>query len=323
VTAQASADHAGSSPRVAVVVLTFESAGVIEQCLQALRAAEPPSTDIVVVDNASSDDTIDLVRRLDPGVAVVRAGRNLGWAGGNALGIRWALERGARYVVLLNPDVVVSPGWVAAAVAALEANPGVGLMDFELANAREGAAVEDLLPQHRDAPHTVREVEGASGAALVVRASALPIIGLPDPAYFLYCEDVDWSWRARAAGVGVGRLDLKLWHASEGSSGDRDRQRLLRSWLSFRNSLRLYLKHRPEQAAGWIKSMFIYACSAEPPAEEIMNRSRPYGRVRNGLLVLGAIGWNALHLPATLRTRRRERRWSARGWPGLTSDAAG
>jgi GT2 family glycosyltransferase len=162
----------------------------------------------------------------------------------------------------------------------------------------------------------VSAVDGASGAALVVRASALPVIGLPDPDYFLYCEDVDWSWRARAEGMEVGRLDVPLWHASEGSSGDRESRRLLRSWLSFRNSLRLYLKHRPRQAAGWIKSMFIYACSSKPPDEDIMNRFRPFGPVRNALLVIAAIAWNALHLPATLRTRRRERRWSAaRAWP--------
>ena len=305
----------GVEKRVAVVVLSYDSADVIDGCIAQLAATDYAPLDVVVVDNASTDDTVARVRAGHPAVAVIDAPANLGWAGGNALGIRWALERGADYLVLLNPDVLVPPGWLRPAVAALEARPGVALMDFELASGREGARSAAVTGSAVPAQPTVRAVEGASGAALVVRASALPVIGLPDPDYFLYCEDVDWSWRTAAAGLEVARLGVPLWHASEGSSGDRDARRLLRSWLSFRNSLRLYLKHRPAQAAGWIKSMFIYACSSKPPDEDIMNRFRPFGPVRNALLVLGAIGWNALHLPATLLTRRRERRWSARGWP--------
>jgi GT2 family glycosyltransferase len=298
-----------------VVVLTYESADVIGGCLRQLARGGYAPLDVVVVDNASADDTVARVRRDHPGVAVVSAPGNLGWSGGNALGIRWALERGADYIVLLNPDVLVTPGWLDAAVAAMESRPALALMDFELASGREGAAAEAVTSSAVRPGATVLPVDGASGAALVVRASALPVIGLPDPRYFLYCEDVDWSWRARAEGMEVGRLGVLLWHASEGSSGDRESRRLLRSWLSFRNSLRLYLKHRPRQAAGWIKSMFIYACSSKPPDEDIMNRFRPFGPVRNALLVVAAIGWNALHLPATLLTRRRERRWSERGWP--------
>jgi GT2 family glycosyltransferase len=211
--------------------------------------------------------------------------------------------------------VLVPPGWLASAVAAMEARPALALMDFELRSGREGALPAEVTAAAPASSGRVQPVEGASGAALVVRASALPVIGLPDPDYFLYCEDVDWSWRTLAAGLEVGRLDVPLWHASEGSSGDRDSRRLLRSWLSLRNSLRLYIKHRPRQALGWIKSMFIYACSPTPPAEDIMNRFRPFGPVRNALLVLAAVGWNVLHLPATLLARRRERRWTAQGWP--------
>ena len=87
------------------------------------------------------------------------------------------------------------------------------------------------------------------------------------------------------------------------------------SWLSFRNSLRLYLKHRPRQALGWIRSLFIYACSSEPPEEDILNRFRPFGPLRNALLVVGAVCWNALYLPETVRARQREREWTERGWP--------
>ena len=290
---------------------------MVSGCLDHLAATAWAPLDVVVVDNASHDDTLARVAARHPDVHVMRAPGNLGWAAGNSLGVTHALARGATYVVLLNPDVLVPPGWLAAAVAAMEARPKLALMDFELLSGREGALpVEAAAAAGRAVAPEVRPTEGASGAALVIRAAALPVIGLPDPDYFLYCEDIDWSWRALDAGLEVGHLDLPLWHASEGSSGpDSARRRLLRSWLSFRNSLRLYIKHRPRQALGWIKSMFIYACSPNPPDEDIMNRFRPFGPVRNGLMVVGAIGWNLLHLPATLAVRRRERALTRRGWP--------
>ena len=72
-------------------------------------------------------------------------------------------------------------------------------MAFEPASGREGADPGAVVRGAPDGAPAVRRVEGASGAALVVRAAALPEIGLPDPDYFLYCEDVDWSWRAQAA----------------------------------------------------------------------------------------------------------------------------
>jgi GT2 family glycosyltransferase len=216
--------------------------------------------------------------------------------------------------VLLNPDVIVPPGWLDAAVRALEGRPRLALMDFELKSGREGAQPDDVMGAHAG-EHTVRPVDGASGAALVVRAAALREIGLPDPDYFLYCEDIDWSWRTLAAGWEVGRIDLPLWHASEGSSPASPDLRLLRSWLSFRNTLRMYLKLRPRRALGWIRSLFIYACSPDPPDEDILNRFRPFGPVRNALIVVGAVAWNVVHLPETVRVRQREREWTARGWP--------
>ena len=302
-------------PRVSVVVLTYHSADVVGPCLRALATTTYRSLHLIVVDNASGDDTVEQVRREHPEIDAIQAPANLGWAGGNALGIRRALEHGADYVVLLNPDVLVQPRWLDVAVRALEARPQIALMDFELLSGREGARPADVAERKAADESTIRVVDGASGAALVVRAAALPVIGLPDPDYFLYCEDVEWSWRARAAGQEVGRLGLSLWHASEGSSPESRRLRLRRSWLSFRNSLRMYIKHRPRRALGWVRSLFIYACSRDPPEEDILNRFRPFGPVRNALMVVGAVLWNLVHLPQTLATRRRERRWTERGWP--------
>jgi N-acetylglucosaminyl-diphospho-decaprenol L-rhamnosyltransferase len=305
-----------------VVILTYRSGAVIGACLRAVAATTHRPLAVIVVDNASGDDTLARVRAEHPTVETIAAPANLGWAAGNAIGVRRALEGGAEYVVLLNPDVLVPPGWLEAALRAMAARPRLALMDFELRSGREGADPAEVLrkgapPERRgELPEAVvHPVEGASGAALVVRAAALPEIGLPDPAYFLYCEDLDWSWRTLDAGWEVGRLAYPLWHASEGSSPESPELRLRRSWLSIRNSLRLYLKLRPRRALGWIRSLFIYGCSPTPPREDILMRLRPFGPVRNAAIVLGAVAWNLLHLPETVRARRREQEWTARGWP--------
>jgi N-acetylglucosaminyl-diphospho-decaprenol L-rhamnosyltransferase len=303
-----------AAPRVAVVILTYRSGRVIGACLRALAATRYRPMRAMVVDNASGDDTLERIRREHPDVDTIAAPANLGWAAGNAIGVRDALARGVDYVVLLNPDVLVPPGWLDAAVRAMEARPRLALMDFELRSGREGARPDEVMRAPAAEP-AVRPVEGASGAALVVRAAALREIGLPDPDYFLYCEDIDWSWRTLAAGWEVGRIDVPLWHASEGSSPAAPDLRLTRSWLSFRNTLRMYLKLRPRRALGWIRSLFIYACSPDPPEEDILNRFRPFGPVRNAMMVMGAVAWNVVHLPETVRVRQRERDWTARGWP--------
>lgn len=304
-----------------MVILTYRSGGVIGPCLRAVAATTHRPLAVIVVDNASGDDTLARVRAEHPAVETIAAPANLGWAAGNALGVRRALEGGADYVVLLNPDVLVPPAWLDAALRAMAMRPRLALMDFELRSGREGADPAEVMRAASSAGGSahahaaVHPVEGASGAALVVRAAALPEIGLPDPAYFLYCEDLDWSWRTLDAGWEVGRLAYPLWHASEGSSPESPELRLRRSWLSIRNSLRLYVKLRPRRALGWIRSLFIYGCSATPPREDILMRLRPFGPVRNAAIVLGAVAWNLLHLPETVRARQREKEWTARGWP--------
>ena len=90
----------------------------------------------------------------------------------------------------------------------------------------------------------------AIGAALVVRASALRRIGPIDERYFLYFEDVDWSLRALRAGFRVVRLNRSLGHTPELSSSDR--RKLLRAWLSIRNSVLMHLKHKRRELPSWL-----------------------------------------------------------------------
>lgn len=204
-------------PRVSVVVLTFDAARFVEGCFSSLRRLERDGLEVEVlaVDNASSDATPRLIRERYPEVAVLESASNLGFAGGNDVGIRLALEHGADYVYLLNPDTEVEPGFLREAVAVAERRPDAGAVQSLLLLASEPGLVNSAgneihflgfgyCGSYRRPVQTVlpdpREIAFASGASTLYRASALREVGLLDEALFLYHEDLDLGWRLRLAG---------------------------------------------------------------------------------------------------------------------------
>ena len=117
-----------AAPRLAVVVLAWNARAEIPGCFESLRTEVRPGDAVLVVDNGSSDGTVDAVRRAHPWAEVLENGANLGYAAGNNAGIRRALERGFPWVWVLNPDTVVQPGAVEALLAAAAADPSAGAL---------------------------------------------------------------------------------------------------------------------------------------------------------------------------------------------------
>ncbi|HEY1015402.1 MAG TPA: glycosyltransferase family 2 protein, partial [Herpetosiphonaceae bacterium] len=121
----------GSWPRVTVIILNYNGWRFMPGCLAALAATDYPAEalDILVVDNASHDGSVEHLRRDFPGVRLLALGGNTGFAGGNNAGIR---ASDAPYVVMLNNDTAVEPGWLKPLVAAAEADPTVGACGSKL-----------------------------------------------------------------------------------------------------------------------------------------------------------------------------------------------
>ena len=107
------------TPSVAAVVLNYNGKDVTLEALKSLTAMDYPAYHLVVVDNGSTDGSYEAIAERYPQVAQVRTEENLGPAGGANLGIRWALDRGHDYVMLLNNDIEVEPPWLGALVEAL------------------------------------------------------------------------------------------------------------------------------------------------------------------------------------------------------------
>jgi hypothetical protein len=173
----------------------------------------------VVVDNASTDSTLQIVRREYPLVTIVAQDVNLGFAGGCNSGIRVALDHGARYIFLLNPDASVARNAIGLMEAALDDDQSIGIVspivrDRETRAIRYAGAKFDVrtlefdiigFGEEDETQYISRKRTGRpSGAAMMVRASAIDAVGMMDPSYFLYWEECEWTARFLKCGLGIG-----------------------------------------------------------------------------------------------------------------------
>lgn len=191
----------------------------------------------ICVDNGSADGSADRVAERFPAVELIRTGENLGFSGGNNVGIRRALERGAEWVLLLNNDAVADPGMPAALERAAEARPDAGVLACKVYFAEPRDALmyaggrvnlrlgywgrQDGFGERDDGRFdTVRDVDRATGAAMAVSRPALERAGLLDEALFAYAEDAEWCIRIRKAGYAVVFVpDARVWHVGSASTG--------------------------------------------------------------------------------------------------------
>ena len=206
-----------TSPAVAVVLTTFDGARYLDALLASLEAQRYPRDRwrLIVVDNGPEPGVVEWLARRVPAARLLVPGENLGYAGGNALGMREALAGGADYVVIVTQDTQAEPVFLDALVAVAEAHPEAGAVQPKLL--RRDAAGETVLHSRGnelhylgvgfvggdgepDRPLEVQPIAYASGAGVLYRASALHQVGTLDPALFMYHEDSDLGWRLRLAG---------------------------------------------------------------------------------------------------------------------------
>jgi GT2 family glycosyltransferase len=189
--------------KVHAVIVTYNGAAWIAGALRSLRESSQACT-AIVVDNASGDDTVAIVRRDFPEALLIEAGANLGFGRGNNLGIERALRAGAEAVLLLNQDAYVAPDAVARLVAFLQAEPGFDIVsplhcspDLDRVDPNTQSA---YLQRHASAylsdaclgrvqPHYA--IRGINAAAWMLRAEVFRRVGGFDPLFFMYGEDDD------------------------------------------------------------------------------------------------------------------------------------
>lgn len=261
------------TPKVAVIIVTYDSRQEIGACLDALAPDFEGAATVTVVDNQSTDGTAGFVRQRWPLVRVIEAGGNLGFSRANNIGI--AATR-SEYVLLLNPDTIATPEAIARLVSALDSQPDAAIAGPRLLDEHRQPELSfgppispwgELTQKLRMAlyarrvPMAVRYVERRSreagdrawvtGACLLIRRADLEAAGLLDERYFMYTEDVDLCTAVRARGRRVIFVpEAEVIHL-RGRSAARnpDTERLRR-----RSQLAYYEKHLPR----WAGALRLY-----------------------------------------------------------------
>lgn len=239
---------AGSSARVGAVVVNYNSGGALASCVASLR--QGGISDIVVVDNGSTDNSIAVLQGGDLPTRLVRSPHNGGYGAGANLGARHDRRE---LLFICNPDLVIEPDTIDLLAGALDAHPGAavaGPMLMELdgsvyPSGRSFPTLGEALGHGfiglfwRDNPwtrryrllgddqHRPRDADWVSGASFLVRRDAFQAVGGFDEAYFMYVEDVDLCWRLHRAGWGVRYEPAARVTHEQGRSTSRSPYRML------------------------------------------------------------------------------------------------
>lgn len=205
---------------VSIVIVNWNTRDLLRACLRSVfNHVAPLEFEVFVVDNASTDGSVDMVRFEFPAVTLLQNGDNVGFARANNRALRKA---GGRYLVLLNSDAEVLPGTVASCLGFMENAPDVAVTGVELRNP-DGSiqvgyfklavswsqVIETLLhpkayyawwSENYQRNPAAREVDWVSGSFMVVRSEAVEKVGLLDERFFIFGEETEWCTRFRKAG---------------------------------------------------------------------------------------------------------------------------
>ena len=250
-----------SSPQVSVVILNWNGRPFLEPCLRSLQAQTFADWEAILVDNGSTDGSVEMLRERFDWVRLIVNPRNLGFAAANNQAIRAST---APYIATLNNDTRPEPDWLASLVKTMASHPDVGACASKMLFADRlgminsaGIAIDragiawDRLGGEADRPGEVelQEVFGACAGAALYRRAMLDEVGLFDEDFFAYMEDVDLAWRARSAGwraLYVPAARVVHHHSGTSIEGSAFKSRLLG-----RNKLWLLTKNYPWPQLLW------------------------------------------------------------------------
>lgn len=274
-----------------IVIVNWNTRDLLKRCLETVFASQGDlSLRIVVVDNASTDGSPEMVRQCFPQVDVIASPKNGGFSYGNNLGLRLLGYRGAgnvapdapRYALLLNPDTEVPPDALHAMVAFMDEHPQIGmagpklvLEDGSLDKACRRSFPTPIVSFYHFSglaklfPHSPRfgrynmtfvdpdqetEVDSVVGAYMQVRRAAIDNAGLLDETFFMYGEDLDWAYRVKKAGWKVVyHPPVTVRHIKRAAS----RRSPKAQFEFYRAMLIFYRKHYRATTPLWLHSLIL------------------------------------------------------------------
>lgn len=288
---------------VFVVIPNKNGVNHLSYSLASLAKTIYPNYRSVLVDDCSTDSSVDYVERNYPLVKVIKNDINKGFAGAVNIGIKYALDQSADFIAIFNSDIKVLPEWIELAIGLFRERPDVGLVGFtEISKEREELFynVKELKLEKLE----YKKVRSLPGCLYVCPSRVFKHIGLFDEEYYMYGEDNDFFARLVKAGYIILQTNVPVWHYGEGSSENR---KFFAAWLAYRNALRFAIKN--ENFIGIFKmllSLLNQGCNLflqRKVGDPNFKRLRRYNIVINFMLIIASCCWNLFYLPKTLWLR--------------------
>ena len=281
-------------PKIFVIILNYNGKRTLMECLRSVFDSDYPNFEVVLVDNASTDESFETAKAKYPKIHFIKNNKNVGFGAGNNIGIRFALEKMADFIFLLNNDAYLEKSVLSLLISQAQKNPHAGIISPLILNKCDntiwfaGGTINWLRMKATHSRHAVSDQNNKSftsgyisGCAMLIRKQAFKEVGLFDEDFFLYYEDADLSVRIARKGFDLLIFPQAIvWHdeQSQGSpqklywlvlSGilffKKNMPSRLRPWLSFylwlrkkKNELDLY-KNKNNQPAQKIAQAFLDA----------------------------------------------------------------
>jgi GT2 family glycosyltransferase len=302
------------SPKLVVIVLNYNGLRFLKGCFDSLLNQTYPNMDIIMVDNASSDRSVEFVRENFPSIQIVRNAINMGFAEGNNIGIRYALQLNADFVLVLNNDTLLEKTAIRAMVDTAVSMPEVGIVGPLIRDLDNPGIVQELgldcdvlaypIPTASPMRGGVVNSFYVSGCAMLIKSQVLVDAGLFDSSYFIFAEDLDLCWRARLAGYQVvATSNATIYHKSGGTviggiaRGTIHKTSVERLFLSRRNSFQTIVKNYGSMALLLFLPSVVLFYIVSLAAAELL------GQNEIGRAYILALFWNIRNMPGTLQRR--------------------
>lgn len=254
-------------PLLNVIILNNNHREDVLACLTSLFHGNYRNFRAILLDNDSTDGSVEEVRKVHADVQIFLLKENLGYAGNNNVGIKMALDQGAEWILVLNEDTVLSPSCLSSMMQTVADDPAIGIAGPMVYHFDEPDVIQSaggMLGKYWNSLHLgqnekdrgqfpcVHQVEWISGCAILVRRAVIEQVGMLDQDYFLYWEEMEWCLRAGRAGWKIVHIpQAKLWH--KGVKRDYQPKPYV-TYYSTRNHLHTLAKHRAPIIA-WIYTL--------------------------------------------------------------------
>jgi len=311
-------------PLVYVVVINWNGMEHLPVCLNSVKKQSYDNIRVLMVDNGSTDGSIDYARKALPAIEIISNRKNIGFAKASNQGLYYAAAKGAVYAILLNNDTECDSNFVKELVIAAQKNESIAacapkILFFETRDIINGIGTDVSLFGYgwdrglweKDEGQYDKECEvfGMSGGAMLIRLSVIKELGAFDTAYYMYFEDIDLAWRIRYWGYRIVSTPRSIVYHK--FSATTEKVKLNKEFFGERNRIRSVCKNFEIRTLMKILPHMIFDDCRRIKNYLLDNRDSL--SKKRGMMLLAAYMWNILHFGSLII--QRQRAWRGRRVP--------